>query len=232
MTFIIRKFDNSQTLGEKLKSVRREANFTLSEMEKKTKVRKVFLQAFESGKYDKLPASIYARNYLKAYVRALGTDETYFLEQFDLERGTCDFIKNACLPRKRTRALQFLVASRFVKIGLLSFLALIVVAYIGFQVRTIAAPPELLIYEPSDGTLTHEAMILVTGHAEEGSRVKINGSEALLSKTGYFEVKVALERGLNVIEVESAKRYSKSAIEYRRVVLDQGNTLSLLDFHP
>jgi len=229
MAFVIRKFDNSQTLGEKLKAIRREANFTLPQMEEKTKIRKVFIKAIEAGEYDKLPAPIYARNYLKVYVRALGADETYFLDQYELERGTCDFVKNARLPRRRTRALQFLVASRFMKIGVLSLLAIAVMAYVGIQLRSITAPPDLLVYEPNDGILTDEAMIAVTGHAEEGTHVQINGSDALLSQTGFFEMDVALERGLNVIEIMSTKRYSKPAVEYRRVVLEQDRTISLLD---
>ena len=36
------------------------------------KIQKSFLQAFEMGNYAKLPDPIYARNYLKVYVRALG----------------------------------------------------------------------------------------------------------------------------------------------------------------
>ncbi len=229
MTFVIRKFDNSQTLGEKLKAIRREANFTLAEMEKKTKIRKAFLQAIETAEYDKLPAPIYARNYLKVYVRALRADEAYFLEQFELERGTCDFVKNARLPRRRTRALQFLVASRYVKLVLLSLLVLTVTTYVGLQIKTIVSPPDLLVYEPNDGEMTDEAMISVTGHAEEGTRVQINGNDALLSQTGFFEMDVALERGMNVIEVTSTKRYSKAAVEYRRVVLEQDRTISFKD---
>ncbi len=229
MAFVIRKFDNSQTLGEKLKAIRREANFTLSEMEKKTKIRKAFLQAIETAEYDKLPAPIYARNYLKVYVRALGADETYFLEQFELERGTCDFVENARLPRRRTRALQFLVASRYVKLVMLSLLVLAVTTYVGVQIKTIVSPPDLLVYEPNDGYMTDEAMISVTGHAEEGTRVRVNGEDALLSQTGFFDVDVALERGMNVIEITSTKRYSKPAVEYRRVVLEQDRSISLLD---
>ena len=43
----------------------------------------------------------------------------------------------------------------------------------------------------------------------------------LLSSDGTFATNVMLERGLNVITVEGAKRYSNTASVYRRVVLDQ-----------
>jgi transcriptional regulator with XRE-family HTH domain len=229
MPFVIRKFDNAQTLGQKLKAMRRAANFTMNEMEKKTKIRKVFLKAFESGAYNKLPAPIYARNYLKTYVKALGGNETYFLDQFEEERGTCDFVGSARLPRRRTRALQFLVASKFIKVGALMLVGLTVLTYVGVQLRTIASPPELLVYAPNDGELTGEALIAVTGHAEEGASVNVNGEEVLLSQDGFFETDIALERGVNLIIIESTKRYSRPAVEQRRVVLDQNRSISLAE---
>lgn len=226
MAFVIRKFDYSESLGKKLKAIRAAAGWTLSEMAAKTKIRKSFLQAFESGDFAKLPDPVYARNYLKVYVRTLGGDVDYFLQQFEMECGTCDFTKNARLPRRRARALQFLVASRFVKVCSLGLVGIAIVAYLGLQVRAIVSPPELIVFAPQDGIQTGEAIITVAGQAQEGARVKVNGVDVLLSQDGTFEITVALERGLNVIAIESQKRYSKSATEYRRVVLGENREIS------
>ncbi len=226
MAFVIRKFDYSENLGAKLKAIRRSANFTLSEMETKTKIRKSFLKAFETGDYATLPDPIYAKNYLKVYVRALGGDVSYFMDQYEAECGTCDYMKNARLPRRRAGSWQFLVASRYVKVLAVLAVALTITGYVGYQVREIVSPPDLLVYQPFDGVLTGEALIAVTGHAEDGASVKVNGVNVLLSQTGSFEIDVALERGLNIIEIESTKRYSRPAMEYRRVVLQHDRTLS------
>lgn len=226
MAFVIRKFDYTESLGEKLKTIRKSAGLTLSEMATKTKIRKTFLQAFEAGQFAKLPDPVYARNFLKVYVQALGGDVKYFIEQFEAECGTCDFTKNARLPRARAHTLQFLVASRFVKVFALSLVGIAIVGYLGIQVRAIISPPELMVFTPTDGILTQEALISVTGQAQEGARVQINGMDILLSKDGTFDVDVALERGLNVIAIESTKRYSKPATEYRRVVLGENRTVS------
>lgn len=229
MAFVIRQFDYAQSLGAKLKAVRAFSGWTLSELSAKTKIRKAFLKAFESGDYARLPDPVYARNFLKMYVRALGGDVAYFLEQFESECGTCDFTKNARLPRARARAWQFLVASRFVKVFVLALVGLGIVGYLGFQVRAIVSPPELLVYEPGDGILTDQALITVTGQAQEGASVQVNGVDVLLSKDGTFQTDVALERGLNVIAIESQKRYSRMNTQYRRVVLQQDRTLSRLE---
>jgi hypothetical protein len=162
-------------------------------------------------------------------VKALRADEHYYLKQFAQECGTCDFTKNVRLPRRRAQALQFLVASRFIKIFVLAALAISVMTYVGFQIRAIISAPDLLVYEPLDGLTTNQALISVAGHAQEGAQVQINSVKVLLSQDGYFETQVALERGLNVITIESTKRYSHTATEYRRVVLQQDGMISFAE---
>ncbi len=227
MTFVIRKFNNEQTLGEKLKNMRGEVNLTLSEMATKTKIRKAYLKAFETGAYNKLPDPIYARNLLKTYVKTLGGEVSYFLDQFEHERGTCDFVKKARLPRQRASAFQLFVASKLVKVAILFVLVLGITSYIGFQVKTIIEPPTLMVHAPADGYLTKDATIIVSGQSDSGAHVTINGTPVLLSQDGSFEEEIVLERGTNVITIEGTKRYSRVATEYRRVVLEQDKSLSI-----
>ena len=224
MTFVIRTFDYTQSLGEKLKAIRAAAGWTLYEMAAKTKIRRALLKAFEAGDYARLPDPVYARNFLKIYVRALGGDVDYFLEQFESECGTCDFTRNAQLPRARARAWQFLVASRFVRIAAFALVGLAMAGYLGVQICGILSAPDLFVYEPGDGLLTDQALITVTGQAQEYASVSVNGVEVLMSQDGTFETDVALERGLNVIAIESKKRYSRMNTQYRRVVLQQKYT--------
>ncbi len=225
MSFIIRKFDQALKLGEKIKALRKLANITIGEMEAKTKISKTVLKAFEAGQYDRLPEPIYARNFLKIIAKTLQADESYFLDLYENERGTCDFIGKASLPRERPHASRFLVASKLVKVGGISLVALAVVFYLGVQIRSIVKAPTLFVNAPADGLTTQDATIFVTGEAEEGSQVTINGTPVLLSTSGAFEQEVALERGINVITVEGAKRYSKKATAYRRVILDHKQTV-------
>jgi cytoskeletal protein RodZ len=227
MAFVIRQFHHTHSLGDKLLALRKEAKLTLSEISAKTKIQKSFLKAFEAGDYHKLPDPIYSRNFLKRYVKTLGGDEKYFLDLFEEERGTCDFVKKSQVPRQRARAIKFLVASRFVRISIFVALVGMLSAYIGFGVRDIVAEPSLSIEVPYDGYQTEKATIMVKGQAEENTKVKINGSEILLKSDGSFLSEISLERGLNMITIEGSKRYSKSAIEYRRVIFEQEKILGI-----
>jgi cytoskeletal protein RodZ len=231
MAFSIRQFHDEQTLGEKLLTLRKEARLTLSELEEKTKIQKKYLKAFETGAFHKLPDPIYSRHYLKRYVQTLGGNEEYFLDQFDQERGTCDIVKSHQVPRQKARAIKFFVASRMLKVAVFVLFIGSLCTYIGFEVKTIIAPPQITIVSPVDGASTKEATILVRGRADHGTNLQINGEAVLLSQDGTFQKEIALERGLNVLSIQGAKRYSHQASQYRRVIFDNSKAISAENLH-
>jgi transcriptional regulator with XRE-family HTH domain len=221
MAFAVRNFDHAETLGEKLRTMRRNLNFSLEMMAKKTRVQRKYLEAFERGSYHKLPETIYAKNFLQTYVRALGGDVTYFLERFEEERGTCDLIENMRLPRQKVRARHFFAAHRLFKAGMALVLFASLAGYIGFQVNTLLRPPQIVLFEPSDGLSTDQAILTVRGTTDREAEIFVNGNKVLPGPDGAFETQITLERGLNVISVEGATRHSRKAVVYRRIVLEQ-----------
>lgn len=221
MPFVIRKLNDAKTLGEELRALRKATGLTLSEMEERTKVRKVFIDAFECDRNDDLPETLYARNYLRTYLRGLGVpDPEYFVKRWEEARGTCDFTDASRLPRQRVRGASMFVASRLVKVAGIAVLLVAVTAYIGYEVRSITSAPPLVVMGPSDGLATGDATVAVNGSTDPGTSVLVNGEKVLLNTDGSFATNVSLERGLNVIKIEGTKRYSRTNVEYRRVVLE------------
>jgi len=221
MSFVIRQFENHLTIGQKLRSMRLELNLTISDMAKMTKIRASYLEAFENDNHDRLPESLYTRNFLRRYVRTLNGDEIYFLERFERESKTCDVLNEAHMPRQRVSRLTFISANRYTKIALGSLFVLALITYLGSQVQSIVSPPELVLLSPSDGYVTENATVMVSGFINNEGSVTINGAETLLDKKGQFETEIVLERGLNVIEIKGRKRYSRPAEVLRRVVLER-----------
>ncbi|TAK04272.1 helix-turn-helix domain-containing protein [Patescibacteria group bacterium] len=221
MSFVIRKLNENGTVGATLHAMRKAVGWTLSELAAKTKIPKTVLDAIEKDAHDKLPAPLYARQYLKVYAKALGGDPEYFLHRFDAERGTCDFLGATRLPIGRTSARQLFVGSRLLKAAGFAAVALALCGYLGLEVRRIVSAPDIALSSPSDGFTTDEASVRVSGEADPDAKVLVNGVHMLLQDDGTFATDVMLERGLNVITVEGAKRYSKTASLYRRVILDQ-----------
>jgi len=66
--------EEMKSLGEVLKTRRKEINMSLKEVENATSIRLNYLQAIEEGDVSKLISPIYAQGFLKQYATFLGID--------------------------------------------------------------------------------------------------------------------------------------------------------------
>lgn len=67
------------SFGQELKSAREKAAMSLSDISKQTKITVRLLKAMEDDRFDLLPESFFVRGMIRAYVKAVGGDENYFL---------------------------------------------------------------------------------------------------------------------------------------------------------
>lgn len=221
MVFVMRKLDcGRQTLAEKLRALRRGQAITLEIMEAKTHIQKKYLEALEQGHFELLPEPIYARNFIRAYARALGADETYFLELYEEECGACDLIGPMSSPRQKVERKKFFVWNNFIRFGLLGSLICALFIYVGFQVFSIIQSPKVIILSPANDTLTHDAQLNVKGIVEGEASVFINGEPVVVDENNTFNASVDLQEGLNTLMIEAQRRYSKKSVVERSVVFD------------
>jgi transcriptional regulator with XRE-family HTH domain len=222
MVFVMRKLDAvPETLGEKLRALRRTQAVSLPMLEDKTRIQKRYLEALERGRYDELPEPLYTRNFLRAYARALGADENYFLELYEEEVGQMDLLGPHGLPRMRVRKGRFFVFSRFTAALGVFLPALAIVLYLLWQTSSLIRPPEIVITSPDDGLAVQTALLPVEGYVtDDDVTVVVNGETVVIDESLHFATKVDLTRGLNVVTVQAKRRYSREAVIYRRVVFD------------
>jgi len=231
MVFVKRQLDcEPQSLAEKLRALRRNQAVTLDMMERKTHIQRNYLEALEKGKFEDLPEPLYSRNFIRAYARALGADEKYFLELYDEECGLCDLIEPMCSPRQRVNKKRFYVWSKFIRYGLIASLLLCVVSYIGWQVISIIEPPKIILLSPAADMLTHEAEISIHGLVEGEASVYVNGEPIVVNDDFSFEATVDLEQGLNNLIIEAERRYSRQAVIERSVVFDPQSGISQVGY--
>ncbi len=222
MSFLIRQLEDPETIGAKLKQMRRRLAIPIEEAAHRTRIQKRYLKALEADAFCNLPEPIYTRNFLRTYVKMLGGDVNYFLKRYDEECGTCDVLVDPLrLPRKKVAWFKFLVAHRILKTLIIAVLGLGITGYIGWQIQSVLKPPVITVYEPMDGIATDKARVNVTGKTNEQVELFVNGSQVLPDASGYFSTVVDLERGLNIITIEGSKRYSRKAIFYRTVVFEE-----------
>ncbi|MEK7459238.1 MAG: helix-turn-helix domain-containing protein [Patescibacteria group bacterium] len=231
MGFVMRKLDRvPKTLGEKLRALRRGQGVTLDVIEHDTHIQRRYLEALERGRYEELPEPMYTRNFIRAYARALEADEQYFIELYEEECGRCDLLTPMRLPRQRVRKGSLFNVPRVVTAGMIAFVMLGVVGYFGWQVTELIRPPEVVLYAPEDGMATASALLPVTGLVMKGEvTLTINDEPVVVNADNTFALTVDLERGLNVIKVEAKRRYSRTAVTYRRVVFEPKSELSAVN---
>lgn len=68
-----------ENIGNTLKQTRLAKNISLEEIEKNTRIRKLYLEAIENEDWDVIPGTVYLRGFLKSYAKYLGLDEKEFL---------------------------------------------------------------------------------------------------------------------------------------------------------
>ncbi len=222
MVFVMRKLDRvPQSLGEKLRALRRGQAVSLIMLEETTHIQKKYIEALERGRYDELPEPLYTRNFIKAYARVLGADETYFLELYEEESGRMDLLAPHRLPRMRVRKSWFFSSAMFLKFSAFAMVATLFFGYFVWQILGVIRAPSIVIDSPADGFTAESALVTVHGHVENTDvTLFVNGHSVVVNSDNTFTEMVDLSLGLNVITVEGTRRYSQKATEYRRVVFD------------
>jgi len=87
-----------ENIGDTLKQTRLEKNITLEEVEKNTRIRKLYLEAIENENWHVIPGTVYLRGFLRSYVKYLGLDEKEFLT--GLSKVITPQNETAALPEK------------------------------------------------------------------------------------------------------------------------------------
>src|SRR3989304_5413912 len=70
----MQEVDMSSPLGETLRRARLSKNVTFEDAERVTRIRREYLEALEREDFNKLPAPVYARGFLRSYAGSLGPD--------------------------------------------------------------------------------------------------------------------------------------------------------------
>lgn len=200
----------------RLKEIRRQKSVSLEEIAKKTKINKSYLRAIEECRFNDLPpAIVYQKNFIRSYAEALGLKPETFLTQYFIEEAKPDKKKH---PRQAIRNSPLHNLPTILRYCFTIGLMIVMLGYLGLQVKRIIEPPELTIFSPPEGFITKKEQILILGETEKEIRVLINGKEIMNSEDGQFKETMALASGVNTITITAEKKHGKSTTVVRHVV--------------
>ncbi|MEA1926196.1 MAG: DUF4115 domain-containing protein [Patescibacteria group bacterium] len=211
-----RKKVNSHTLGERLRKIREEANISLNEISKATKVRKVYLEMLEEERFDELPPDVYVRGFLNSYAGYLGIEPEDVFRLYEKEKGIQKNIKKSKRPIKREKKFQIpsiTITSKFFVIS--AFVILIVAMSIYFyrEVGKFSENPRLAIVQPLNNISIDGNAVEIVGVSEKDARVTINGQPIYIDEHGEFKETIGLKQGVNELEIKAVNRFDKEAIK-------------------
>jgi cytoskeletal protein RodZ len=200
------------TLGEKLKKIRSEYRISLNEVAKHTKIQMKYLEYLEDGEYERLPAEVYVRGFVRSYARFLGTDEGVLVKMYEHERNIQKNLKKEQFQEQRENTFmfpRFIVTPKFfIAIGIV-LVTLSGFVYLFREFRSFASVPRLVVMEPSDGQTVTDSQLYVRGTTEKDANVSINGQPVLVRDNGDFYEQVHLQSGLNAFTVIATNKFKK-----------------------
>ncbi|MER3449614.1 MAG: hypothetical protein C4315_07550 [Chloroflexota bacterium] len=77
--------------GQLLRAARQERGLTLEDAEQGTRIRREFLEALEADAYERLPAPVYVRGFIRVYARWLGLDPEQVVGLYPIRPTTPEF---------------------------------------------------------------------------------------------------------------------------------------------
>lgn len=216
-TGFTRKKVESLTLGEKLKKLRGDFRMSLSEISKVTRIQVKYLEYLENGQYDKLPAEVYVRGFLRSYAHYLNIDEQALVKLYERERNIQANLSHG-VPKKTFAAKNLSISSlvitpRSLVLVMIFFLVFGAFFYLYREFQAFAGVPRLIIISPQNGITVETSEIVVTGKTDKGARVSINNQPVFVSGEGEFSDKLILQSGLNTVTVVSVNRFDKEKSE-------------------
>lgn len=212
----VRKKVESLTLGEKLRKLRQQYRMSYTEIAKATRIQAKYLEYLEAGQYEKLPAEVYVRGFLKSYARHLGLDDDAFLKLYDKEK----YIRENLGQEGRAPELvrypsmnAWIITPRTIVVTMLVLILGGTFIYLFSEFRSFVAEPELRITDPLPGATIDGSIVFLQGKTDPGATVTANGEPVFIGSTGAFSEELTLQEGLNRITVRATNRFDKTKEE-------------------
>jgi len=216
--FTPKKLAIEDTVGEKLRQARHNRRLNIEPIAKKLKIRAEYLRLMEDERFDKLPAGLYGKNFLKEYALFLGLKPTDLFK--DLDDKLFGEENSNPFSQKVLKSHKLLIWPKIIKNILIAGAVLICFLYLIFYFKNIITAPDLIITQPDKNILTKASSITILGQTEPEAEVRINDEIVLNNNKGVFFQTVNLKKGLNSVTISAQKKYSRVQVITRQILVE------------
>jgi transcriptional regulator with XRE-family HTH domain len=193
---------------------------TIADVSRNTGIQIAYLEYLEQGMFEKLPAEVYVRGFLRRYAEYLGVPDEPILRQYDRERGMSQSLskdadkedQNSMIRGAFQKIPSILITPRRITVSLFLLMASAGFIYVYSEYRSFISEPVLIVSEPmQEVTRTESTSSFIAGKTDPDSRIFINDQAILVDERGGFREKIDLQKGVNTVTIRSVNRFSKEA---------------------
>ncbi len=203
------------SFGEILRKSREHQGLSLSQVAFNLKIPARYLQALEQEALSSLPAGLYGHKFLREYASYLNLSPEPLLAEYQERLDRISVIK---LKSINPRRLLYWPRFSLFKISL-AVIFLVLLIYLVLEATSLFLPPPLTIINPPTNVISESLSIIVMGKTLPGVRVVLNGKAVMVDDQGGFRQVLALQPGLNTIEVSAKRSYSQQVKVLRQVLV-------------
>ena len=196
-------------MANRLKKARLEKGMSLNDVKKEINIQKKYLEILEQGDYEKLPGSVYVRSWLKLYGNLLELPVSELLEDYKTQSIVNKKLQKITKENNKESIYNNILKPKVVKMVITIFIFFGLLGYLAWSINNILKPPYINIIEPSNNHKTTDSIITIFGNTMPESQLTINNEIILLDKEGNFKKEINLMFGLNYLEINAKKKYSK-----------------------
>jgi cytoskeletal protein RodZ len=189
-----------------LKNAREEKSLELSDVSKKLKINKNYLEAIESESISHFPSEPYCSLIIKDYATYLGLNGEEILSLF--RRDFCGPVKD---QSPNTSKFSFTPQTTFrvaVTISICLFLSYLVIEYQKFN-----RPPQLKVNWPDISLHAADSKVEISGTTDPESTVRINNDLIITDSMGNFRKTINIASSEAKIIVEAKSQSGISTIQ-------------------
>lgn len=213
----VKKSVGTMTLGEKLKKFRNDRRLGINDVSKITMIPFKYLEYLENGNYDKLPADVYVKGFLRNYAEILGVDEKIFIRLFNKEKGISKNLKkkNGEVEEKNKplNISSFVITPKIIATTVISLLILTGIFYLYSEFGSFSDKPRLVILSPEKNYSTSGNSVVVEGVTEVDGKIFINDQPVLVDEDGNFRESLTVQPGTSNINVKAVNKFEKETVE-------------------
>ncbi len=211
----------------RLKALRDTAGVSLEELAEKTRINRAYLVALEECKFAELKFSpVYQKNFIKKYVQTLGEDPRSYLSQFADEELVEKHAPLMISRTYRSNSFQLSDIPNTIRIGVLGLVVVGLLSYLGLHVHNILKSPYLAVLNPTDGYISEENNIVITGSSEPETKIMVNEVLIKNDEQGNFSESITLTPGINTLVVKAENKHGRATKETRHVIYKHTEVIS------